>query len=270
MDLCLSIHVFFIERCQENGTIVPQARIPFLQQRQDITDRDAGRQIQLQLPRTHDVLERREKQKPHLHFGDDITRARLGFMMKACVKLLVLAAIMTSFACSGARLAHDEARQKIAELGRSDLVPDAVEIRRLAYQSDNEAIAEVSVTLAFQFKRDPGGEWKVTSVRLGDRDWVDMAEILAAIDQARQRQTAGALEKVVLGIAEYRRTNNSLPVATDIVGLTDVLHPRYMTDLVRTDAWGHPIDYEVTGPAYRLVSRGPDGVRGTADDIVLP
>jgi hypothetical protein len=43
-----------------------------------------------------------------------------------------------------------------------------------------------------------------------------------------------------------------------------------MKDLVRTDAWGHPIDYEVTGSAYRLVSSGPDGVRGTPDDIMLP
>ena len=107
-------------------------------------------------------------------------------------------------------------------------------------------------------------------MRLGDRDWMDMNEILAAIDQARQRETTGALGKVVTGITEYRRTNNALPNASDIVGLTNILHPTYMNELVRTDAWGHPIDYEVTGSAYRLVSRGPDGIRGTTDDIVLP
>jgi hypothetical protein len=186
------------------------------------------------------------------------------------MKPVLMAMILTLLGCSGPRLAHDEARRKIAELGRSDLVPDAVEIRRLASQNDNEAIAEVSVTLAFQFKRNAAGEWTVASVRLGDRDWMDLAEILSAIDQARQRETTGALGKVVTGISEYRRANNSLPAASDIVGLTDLLHPQYMSELVRTDAWGQPIDYEVTGSAYRLVSRGPDGVRGTTDDIVLP
>ena len=43
-----------------------------------------------------------------------------------------------------------------------------------------------------------------------------------------------------------------------------------MKDLVRLDAWGKPIHYEVTGPAtFRLISFGADGIRGTPDDVVL-
>jgi hypothetical protein len=190
-------------------------------------------------------------------------------MMKTPLKLLVITVFML-FGCAGSRLAHDDARRRIAELGRSDLVPDAIEIRRLVFQSENEAIAESSITLAFQFKRNPGGEWQVAAVRLGDRDWIDVNELLAAVEQARQRETAVALGKVVTGITEYRRTNNALPNAANIVELTNVLHPQYMSDLVRTDAWGNTIDYEVTGSAFRLVSRGADGIRGTTDDIVLP
>jgi hypothetical protein len=106
-------------------------------------------------------------------------------------------------------------------------------------------------------------------VRLGDRDWIDVNELIAALNGGRRRETMVAMEKVVQGIAEYRKANNVLPQAADIVKLTDVLHPQYMTDLIRTDAWGNPIEYELTGSTYRLVSRGADGRRGTADDIVL-
>ena len=43
-----------------------------------------------------------------------------------------------------------------------------------------------------------------------------------------------------------------------------------MNELVREDGWGNPILFEVTGPAaFRLLSDGPDGRRGTADDIVV-
>jgi hypothetical protein len=55
------------------------------------------------------------------------------------------------------------------------------------------------------------------------------------------------------------------------VGLTDVLHPLYMSELIREDGWGAPILYETTPPAgYRLLSLGADGRRGTPDDIVAP
>src|SRR6266705_828496 len=71
-------------------------------------------------------------------------------------------------------------------------------------------------------------------------------------------------------VEKYRSSNGSLPKATDIVGLTDILHPKYMSDLVREDGWGNPIIYAVTGPsAFRLVSHGADALPGTRDDIVV-
>src|SRR5438093_8201977 len=93
-------------------------------------------------------------------------------------------------ACTSARLSHDEARKKIAEIGRSNLVPDAIEIRRIVSQTDTEAIAEASVTLAFQFKRTkPDSEWQIAAVRLGDRDWISLDELLSAINEGRRKVT---------------------------------------------------------------------------------
>ena len=77
------------------------------------------------------------------------------------------------------------------------------------------------------------------------------------------QQLANAVEK-------YRTSNGSLPRAKDIAALADTLHPLYMSELVREDGWGNAIDYEVTGAStFRLVSRGADGRRGTADDVVV-
>jgi hypothetical protein len=34
-----------------------------------------------------------------------------------------------------------------------------------------------------------------------------------------------------------------------------------------TDAWGNPIRFARAGGAYRMISAGPDGTFGTADDL---
>src|ERR1051325_9027951 len=174
-------------------------------------------------------------------------------------------------ACTGARLSHDEARKKIAEIGRSNLVPAAIEIRRIVAQTNTEAIAEATITLAFQFKRDtPHAEWRIQAVRLGDRDWISLDELLAGINEGRRRATTDSMEKLVAAVEKFRTVNGSLPDARDIVSLTDILNPHYMTELVREDGWGKPILYEVTGAStFRLISDGPDGRRGTPDDIVV-
>jgi type II secretion system (T2SS) protein G len=190
--------------------------------------------------------------------------------MGRTVRVLLLMSLALS-ACTSARLSHDEARRKIGEIGQSNLVPDAIEIRRITSQTDTEAIAEASVTLAFQFKRDkPDGEWRIVAVRLGDRDWISLDELLAAINEGRRRVTVEGLRKLAEGIANYRQRNGKIPDASDIVSLTDVLHPNYVNVLVREDGWGHLINYQpLGGTAFKLVSAGPDGIPGTADDVVL-
>ena len=189
--------------------------------------------------------------------------------MTRLAKIVLLSSLLLS-ACASDRLSHAEARQKIAQIGRSNLVPDAVEIRRIISQTDTEAIAESSVTLAFQFKRaNPNAQWQISAVRLGDRDWVSLDELLAAINEGRRRSTINDLQKLAAGIAKYREMNGNLPMVPDITRLTDILHPLYISELIREDGWGTNIEYQVMGTTFRLVSAGPDGVRGTSDDIVF-
>jgi hypothetical protein len=184
------------------------------------------------------------------------------FLLIACFALC---------SCTANRLSHDEARKKIADISRSRLIPDAIEIRRIVSQSENEAIAEATITLAFQFKRaTASSDWKIEAVRLGDRDWISLDELLAAINEGRRRTTSQSMQQLAAGIENYRTKTGGLPNAKDIVALTDILHPSYMTVLVREDGWGNPIFYElIGGSTFRLVSSGADGRRGTADDIVV-
>ena len=174
-------------------------------------------------------------------------------------------------ACTSSRLSHDEIRKKIADIGQSNLIPDAIEIRRIVSQTDTSAIAEATVTLAFQFRRaNPNDEWRIEAVRLGDKDWISLDELLAAINEGRRRTTAESMNRLAEGVEKYRSMNGSLPAARDIVALTDMLYPTYMSALVREDGWGNPITYEITGnTTFRLTSRGADGRPGTPDDVVV-
>jgi Type II secretion system (T2SS), protein G len=200
---------------------------------------------------------------------DVSTDATLGLLMKPAL-LLVLIGWVALPACTSARLSHDEARKKIAAIGQSSLVPDTIEIRRIVSQSDTSAIAESTVTLAFQFKRpNTNSEWRIEAVRLGDRDWISLDELIAGINEGRRRTTVQAMQEVAAGIEKYRSVNGTLPAAKDIVSLTDILYPMYMSRLIREDGWGKPIIYETMGTTFRLVSGGADGRRGTPDDVVV-
>ena len=78
------------------------------------------------------------------------------------------------------------------------------------------------------------------------------------------------MEKLGAGIAATGSGTDLLPAAGDIKALSDVLHPQYMKDLVLEDGWGRLIQVESSGPGLRFRSVGPDGQRGTPDDIVSP
>jgi hypothetical protein len=189
--------------------------------------------------------------------------------MKHALILLLIGCFVLP-ACSSGRLSHDDARKKIAAIGQSNLIPDAVEIRRIVSQSDTSAIAESTVTLAFQFKRpNTNTQWHIEAVRLGDRDWISLDELLAAINEGRRRVTSQTMQQLANAVDKYRAANGTFPAAKDIVALTDMLYPQYMSTLVREDGWGNPIIYEATANTYKLISLGADARRGTSDDIAI-
>src|SRR5262245_66648489 len=105
--------------------------------------------------------------------------------MKLPLPLLLIVWFALS-ACTSGGLSQGEARKKIAAIGQSNLVPEAIQILRIVSQSDTSAIAESTVTLAFQFKRaNANADWRIESVRLGDQDWISLGGLRGARNERR-------------------------------------------------------------------------------------
>ena len=190
--------------------------------------------------------------------------------MNRALQLVLIAAFVVS-GCGGARLSHNEIRKQVAELGTSTLIPQAIDVRRIVSESGTRLVAETTVELAFQFERDtPGSPWHISSVRLGDQNWISISELMAALNENRRKETAAALRKLDAGVAAFRQRNGSAPSASTVSALSDVLHPQYMADLVLADAWGHAIEIASPGPNFRFRSLGADGRRDTSDDVLFP
>lgn len=67
-------------------------------------------------------------------------------------------------------------------------------------------------------------------------------------------------------ISDFRRASGHLPQSTQQLPLpTPSTNP---TENPLNDGWGHPIILEPVGKGFELRSFGPDGIRGTQDDIV--
>ncbi len=171
-------------------------------------------------------------------------------------------------ACTG-NLSPRTARRQIVELGDAALPTDDVQIQRIVTELGGRAIAEAHVRLTFQFERSADGEWTIVAARLGDRNWIDIDSLISAIEARSTDETAAALDSLAAGIDAYATRNGSLPEVSPARPVSDVLHPLFMNEPVRDDAWGGRIGYTADGDGYELRAPGPDGTAGTGDDVVL-
>jgi hypothetical protein len=168
------------------------------------------------------------------------------------------------------KLSEGTAKDRILELGLLDLKDKQIQVQRIIHAGEDDAVAEASLQMAFRLTKSKGKDWQVNAVRLGDRDWISTQALLAALNEVRTRQTQQSLEQLQQGIRKYQAKQGSLPAASDIVRLTDLLFPEYMAEVVRYDAWNHEFKVNsVGGSGLQLSSAGPDGVAGNADDIRL-
>ncbi len=78
------------------------------------------------------------------------------------------------------------------------------------------------------------------------------------------------LDRIADAVRKYREATGSMPSFKDYIALSDLLSPKYLTPLVRLDAWRRPLAAErMDANTIRLVSAGPDGKFGTEDDLRL-
>lgn len=190
--------------------------------------------------------------------------------MKPIPRALVMIALALSFigvAAVARDLGAREAREKIAQaLGLER--PDDVRIKNIS-ASGGDAIVQAQFNATFRLTTDKEGKWQAVEVRTGDRRWESIELIHTAIAKEKTLRTTAELRTVATALEAYHRDGGAYVTAETGSALMDNLAPRYLTSVIRLDAWSRELSYKGTAASYRLASLGADGKPGTGDDIVI-
>jgi hypothetical protein len=174
---------------------------------------------------------------------------------------------------SASELTSRRARCLVASLFGITLPSDDVRIKEvlpfgLSLGSESTALVEALVRVDFRLARDAKG-WHVAEFKSGARDWVNVTDIPAAIDQVKRSAASDELSVIAKALSDYRRERGYFVVADKESVLIDHLSPKYLTRVIRVDPWQRPYQYEGQQDHYSLRSLGPDGKANTPDDIVV-
>jgi len=174
---------------------------------------------------------------------------------------------------SASELTSRRARCLVASLFGITLPSDDVRIKEvspfgLSLGSESTALVEALVRVDFRLARD-AKDWHVAEFKSGARDWVNVTDIPAAIDQIKRSAASDELSVIAKALSDYRRERGYFVVADKESVLIDHLSPKYLTRVIRVDPWQRPYQYEGQQDHYSLRSLGPDGKANTPDDIVV-
>ena len=174
---------------------------------------------------------------------------------------------------SETELTTKRARCLVASLFGVALPSDAVRIREispfgLSIGSESAALVVAFVQADFRLARDARG-WRVAEFKSGNREWVNVGGLPAAMDQVKRAAAADELSTIAKALSDFRRERGSFVVSDSESVLIDHLSPRYLTRVIRVDPWHRPYQYEGQQDHYSLRSLGPDGKPNTPDDIVV-
>lgn len=174
---------------------------------------------------------------------------------------------------SATELTTKRARCLVASLFGVALPSDAVRIKEtslfgLSLGSESAALVVAFVQVDFRLARDTKG-WQVAEFKSGNRDWVNVAGLAAAMDQVKRAAASDELSTIAKALGNFRRDRGSFVVSDSESVLIDHLSPRYLARVIRVDPWHRPYRYEGQPDHYSLRSVGPDGKPNTPDDIVV-
>ena len=170
-------------------------------------------------------------------------------------------------------LTTKRARCLVASLFGVSLPSDEVRIKEidpfgLSIGSESAALVTALIRVDFRLARDRSG-WRVSEFKSGTRDWVNIANLPAAIDEVKRSAASDDLSIIAKALGDYRRDRGYFVVSDKEAVLIDHLSPHYLTRVIRVDPWYRPYQYEGQQDRYSLRSLGPDGKPNTPDDVVL-
>jgi hypothetical protein len=170
-------------------------------------------------------------------------------------------------------LTTKRARCLVANLFGVTLPSDDVRIKEidpfgLNIGSESSALVTALVRVDFRLARDASG-WHVSEFKSGTRNWVNIANLPAAIDEVKRTAASEDLSIIAKALGDYRRDRGYFVVSDKESVLIDHLSPHYLARVIRVDPWYRPYQYEGQQDRYSLRSLGPDGKPNTPDDVVL-
>ncbi|HEX5604783.1 MAG TPA: type II secretion system protein GspG [Pyrinomonadaceae bacterium] len=174
---------------------------------------------------------------------------------------------------SETELTTKRARCLVANLFGIAVPSDDVRIKEispfgLGIGSESASLVEAFVRTDFRLARD-AKVWRVAEFKSGNRDWVNVAGLAAAIDQVKRSAATDELSTIAKALGDFRRDRGSFVVSESESVLIDHLSPRYLNRVIRVDPWHRPYKYEGQPDHYSLRSLGPDGKPNTPDDIIV-
>src|SRR5215212_2981231 len=149
---------------------------------------------------------------------------------------------------SATELTTRRARCLVASLFSVSLPSDDVRIKEispfgLSMGPESAALVVAFVRADFRLAQDARG-WRVAEFKSGNRDWVNVAGLAAAIDEAKRSAATDELSTIARALGEFRRERGSFVVSDSESVLIDHLSPRYLTRVIRVDPWHRPYQYD--------------------------
>jgi hypothetical protein len=148
------------------------------------------------------------------------------------------------------------------------LTRGALTIKQLSLMGSS-AVAEVEVAADFILSKDARGKWRVTDVEVGGETVGDFETLWRSVNTRKAARAREDLAEMREALEAFRSERGFYVVGEDSSVLLDHLSPRYAKRIIRLDPWHNPYRYAGSTTAYTLASDGPDGKRGTADDVTL-
>jgi hypothetical protein len=174
---------------------------------------------------------------------------------------------------SSGPLSSKRARCLIAKLLKIELPSDAVRIRSISslglpFASSSSALVVALVEIDFRFTRETGN-WRVSDVRAGRSDWVNVEASVAALQAEKRERARQDLLTVAQALEAFRRDQGFYISSEKHTILIDHLNPRYLSSVIRLDPWHKPYRYRGERDHFQVSSDGPDGKENTPDDLVV-
>ena len=148
---------------------------------------------------------------------------------------------------------------------------DAIRIQEIAPSPVPLASKESAIVVAWigvQARALSDGKgWRITEIRTGNREWINLDQLVAALNLQKQNQARADMKRIADALERYRAEKGAYIVSDSHAVLIDHLSPAYIREVIRLDPWRQPYKYVGQRDSFTLVSPGPDGKDGTADDI---